>query len=263
MIKSKRKVLTMQKHSCLPATSLLILPFIPLFCVLHGENAGVLPYAQHKGKIYFLLGKERSNRTWSDFGGAGNKGETPKQTAKREFHEETRNIYKKIPIRLGKPILHPQRYYNLYLAQVPYKTKNEIETALGKDREKTDFKWVDAQYFIKTIQEEYAKNKMNKHKDPRKNIIYDSKKGPMLIREQFVPFFTIQKKRNKIERLIGLKSKKNPSKLSASPSESKPTESKRVATPLKPSICAQVDNFTPLLNKLTNALQKLRKLLRI
>jgi len=51
-----------------------------------------LPVALHKGKLYFLFGKENpledSARGFSDFGGGMEKGETPFETAVREGSEE-------------------------------------------------------------------------------------------------------------------------------------------------------------------------------
>ena len=54
-------------------------------------GASILPVAIHKGKIYFLFGKERTideNPGWSDFGGGTDNGETFIQTAIREGSEE-------------------------------------------------------------------------------------------------------------------------------------------------------------------------------
>tara|TARA_B100000900_G_C20531638_1_gene696588 strand:- start:158 stop:676 length:519 start_codon:yes stop_codon:yes gene_type:complete len=57
--------------------------------------AGILPMAIHNCEIYFLFGRERrypkhrDSEQWSDFGGAADKGETKKDTAIREGHEET------------------------------------------------------------------------------------------------------------------------------------------------------------------------------
>ncbi len=52
----------------------------------------LLPVALHKGKLYFLFGKENpmedSSKGWSDFGGGCETGETPYQTALREGSEE-------------------------------------------------------------------------------------------------------------------------------------------------------------------------------
>lgn len=56
---------------------------------------GVLPYAVHRGKVYFLLGKEATHagfadsRKWSDFGGGVEDGEDVKRGASREAFEES------------------------------------------------------------------------------------------------------------------------------------------------------------------------------
>jgi 8-oxo-dGTP pyrophosphatase MutT (NUDIX family) len=55
-------------------------------------GAGLLPIATHKGKIYFLFGRENKyNDTpgWSDFGGGMEKGESVMDTNLREIEEET------------------------------------------------------------------------------------------------------------------------------------------------------------------------------
>jgi 8-oxo-dGTP pyrophosphatase MutT (NUDIX family) len=51
-------------------------------------GGGLLPIAIHNSKLYFLLGREISDKKWSDFGGGREKGETNYQTALREGAEE-------------------------------------------------------------------------------------------------------------------------------------------------------------------------------
>ena len=51
-------------------------------------GAGVLPVALYKGALFMLLGQERNNNLWCDFGGSPNKGEKPFKTAIREGSEE-------------------------------------------------------------------------------------------------------------------------------------------------------------------------------
>lgn len=51
-------------------------------------GAGVLPVALYKGTLFLLLGQERKNNLWSDFGGSAHKGEKPFKTAIREGVEE-------------------------------------------------------------------------------------------------------------------------------------------------------------------------------
>jgi 8-oxo-dGTP pyrophosphatase MutT (NUDIX family) len=65
--------------------------------------AGIVPVTIIENKYYFLLGLERSNNKWSGFVGGSESGETPKETAIREFHEETKLVFEDIPILLGDP----------------------------------------------------------------------------------------------------------------------------------------------------------------
>jgi hypothetical protein len=59
--------------------------------------AGVVPYTFLNGNIYFLLGLEKSNNTWSGFVGKSENGEVPQQTALREFNEETMLLFQNVP----------------------------------------------------------------------------------------------------------------------------------------------------------------------
>lgn len=55
-------------------------------------GAGVLPLALYKGTLFLLLGQERHNNLWSDFGGSTIKGEKPFKTAIREGCEELNGL---------------------------------------------------------------------------------------------------------------------------------------------------------------------------
>ena len=52
-------------------------------------GAGILPLSVFRSSVFILLGQERHNNLWSDFGGTSLKGETIYQTAIREGYEET------------------------------------------------------------------------------------------------------------------------------------------------------------------------------
>ena len=56
-------------------------------------GAGILPCAYHRGKLYLLLGKERKNGLWCDFGGSPEQGETVFETAIREGMEELNGFF--------------------------------------------------------------------------------------------------------------------------------------------------------------------------
>ena len=51
-------------------------------------GAGVLPIALYKGTLFLLLGQERHNNLWCDFGGSTINGENSYKTAIREGTEE-------------------------------------------------------------------------------------------------------------------------------------------------------------------------------
>ena len=60
--------------------------------------AGIIPYTITENGIYFLLGLEK--RGWSGFVGSSEPGETPPQTALREFNEESAMIFSNYKINL-------------------------------------------------------------------------------------------------------------------------------------------------------------------
>ena len=127
-------------------------------------SAGVLPYTEYKGSIYFLLGRDTDNK-WSDFGGRVEPKDRSdyETTASREFFEETLgSVYdyeftKKIIKKCSKIVSktssgHP---YYMYLLKLSYNelirmkflsTKNflsNIVTSIDKKYiEKNDIRWV-------------------------------------------------------------------------------------------------------------------------
>ena len=56
-------------------------------------GAGILPVALYRGTLFLLLGQERHNSLWSDFGGSSHKGEKPFKTAIREGTEELNGFF--------------------------------------------------------------------------------------------------------------------------------------------------------------------------
>lgn len=55
-------------------------------------GAGILPVTISNGILLFLMGKERSNNLWCDFGGSKENDEHPIQTAVREGGEELNGL---------------------------------------------------------------------------------------------------------------------------------------------------------------------------
>lgn len=59
-------------------------------------RAGVIPYTVHNDRLYFLFGRDYKTGEICDFGGGRKKNETSKDTAIREFKEETNGIFSKL-----------------------------------------------------------------------------------------------------------------------------------------------------------------------
>ena len=56
-------------------------------------GAGILPISLYRGTLFVLLGQERHNNLWSDFGGSSHKHEEPFKTAIREGMEELNGFF--------------------------------------------------------------------------------------------------------------------------------------------------------------------------
>lgn len=115
------------------------------------RGAGILPYAIHNDKLYFLLGREnpgsdpKKNNLFSDFGGGTEKNETPEQTAFREFTEETMGIYEHLDITLDEKQSYNNGLYYQYMVKIPYseaepRTYNSMMSMLSKCRRKKRYK---------------------------------------------------------------------------------------------------------------------------
>jgi 8-oxo-dGTP pyrophosphatase MutT (NUDIX family) len=121
-------------------------------------SSGVLPFYEFNGILYILLGKE--NGSWSGFSGKQEVNETLKQTAFREFHEETSNtfidmtmsylnentldiIVTKTPT--GKEFSLYLINFNETLRDVSSFRLNRTLSQLKCEKEKEDIRWVPLQ----------------------------------------------------------------------------------------------------------------------
>jgi 8-oxo-dGTP pyrophosphatase MutT (NUDIX family) len=93
-------------------------------------GSSILPIAKHKGKLYFLFGKENdledSAKGWSDFGGGIERGEKPLDTALREGAEEltgflgdSKDLEKCFKQR-GHLLLGDPYKYNIHVLEIEY-----------------------------------------------------------------------------------------------------------------------------------------------
>lgn len=140
-------------------------------------SAGVLPYAKYKNKVYFLLGKDRNDNTWSDFGGRSeiNDNNSYINTASREFYEETIGSVVDIEVMRKRLSTNSNNFtkvesntlngskYTMLITQIPYKnykiifnkTYNFIKYCKinKKYLEKVDIKWVSLETLNDSIQD--------------------------------------------------------------------------------------------------------------
>lgn len=128
---------------------------------------GILPYYVVDGGLYFLLGKERTSGKYCDFGGRKEIGEDDKTTAKREFMEETMNIFDGTGGVISfPPILNPPykcfliKFDNMYLERInTYNNMAKIIDLYGGWKEsnglmeKTKLKW----FSVSSIRENKGK----------------------------------------------------------------------------------------------------------
>ena len=133
-------------------------------------GAGILPLAVFRSSIYLLLGQERHNNLWSDFGGSSLEGETIYQTAIREGYEETNGflgekneMYKNVEKNLLYELDNNDKYTSFvyktkYYQSLPkiYKRNNKFiefslpEKIINGDNglfEKRNIKWFNLNYF--------------------------------------------------------------------------------------------------------------------
>jgi len=117
-------------------------------------NAGIFPYSTASGEVKVLLGFDGDRESWSDFVGTCTPGETPPDTAAREFVEETRNAYPfdEILGRLGEALpveIGPTR---LFLLEIPEISATRL-SRLSKSRnsEKIEYCWVPLNALLASI----------------------------------------------------------------------------------------------------------------
>lgn len=138
-------------------------------------SAGILPFARVKGDVFVLLGEDKSECTWSDFGGRVEPSdmEDPKTTASREFYEESCGSVVNLDVMRNR-LEHEKHYkmfetttlngspYYTYLVQIPSKnystTFNKTWAFLThikankKFIEKTSIKWVPLNDIVAAIE---------------------------------------------------------------------------------------------------------------
>jgi len=119
-------------------------------------NAGVMAYTMEPGEITLLLGFDGEESHWSDFVGVCTPGERPRDTAARQFEEETRGAYPMAEITRmlqgAAPVVIGET--RIFLLEVPPVSAVQLGR-LAKDRgyEKTDYCWVPLSDLLASVDE--------------------------------------------------------------------------------------------------------------
>lgn len=110
--------------------------------------AGLIAYSCVAGEALHLMAFDPhpARRSWATLGGSAQKGESPSQTAMREFNEESNCAYNDAEIDISQfkgPSISPGVPFHLYTAQVPFKSVDEIAQARQcVDIERSQWVWV-------------------------------------------------------------------------------------------------------------------------
>ena len=110
--------------------------------------AGLIAYSCVAGEAVHLMAFDPhpTRRAWATLGGSGQKGETPAQTAIREFTEESNCAYRSAELdasQMKGPSISPGVPFHLYTAQIPFKSVDEIaQTRQCVDIERSQWVWV-------------------------------------------------------------------------------------------------------------------------
>ncbi len=140
-------------------TTLAVAPIVALFAF--GEspqeefvNAGVFPYSTASGEIRVLLGFDPDKGAWADFVGVCTPGETPSDTAAREFIEETREVYPAgdvlTRLRAFDPVeIGPTRIFPLDVPEVSAARLNS--RSRSRNSAKTNYCWVSLLTLLESI----------------------------------------------------------------------------------------------------------------
>ncbi len=142
----------------------VVAPIVALFAFGEGPqqdyvNAGVLPYSRESGEVRVLLGFDPGPGAWADFVGVCTPGETPSDTAAREFVEETREAYPANDVltrlRSLEPVeIGPTRIFLLEVPEVPAARLNRLSKS--RNSEKTNYCWVPLVALLESIDDRGA-----------------------------------------------------------------------------------------------------------
>ncbi|MBU0848461.1 MAG: NUDIX hydrolase [Gammaproteobacteria bacterium] len=110
--------------------------------------AGLIAYSCVAGEALHLMAFDPhpSRRAWATLGGGAKQGETPEQTAIREFTEESNCAYTAEELQAGElkgPSISPGVPFHLYTTEVSFKPVDVIaQTRQCVDIERSQWVWV-------------------------------------------------------------------------------------------------------------------------
>ncbi|WP_334119081.1 NUDIX hydrolase [Limnobacter sp.] len=110
--------------------------------------AGLIAYSCVTGEALHLMAFDPhpARRAWATLGGGAKPGETPTQTAIREFTEESNCAYNAEELQAGElrgPSISPGVPFHLYTTEVPFKPVDIIaQTRQCVDIERSQWVWV-------------------------------------------------------------------------------------------------------------------------
>lgn len=110
--------------------------------------AGLIAYSCVAGEALHLMAFDPhpARRAWATLGGGAQQGETPAQTAIREFTEESNCAYTTEELQAGElkgPSISPGVPFHLYAVEVPFKPVDVIaQTRQCVDIERSQWVWV-------------------------------------------------------------------------------------------------------------------------
>jgi 8-oxo-dGTP pyrophosphatase MutT (NUDIX family) len=100
--------------------AVLIFVSVSVPSVVFAHGAGVIAYTKIQGETYVLLADHlNSDRGWGAFGGRLN-GQAAREAALREFHEETRCVYRDTTIILDEEKRVKTARYVAYVVEVKF-----------------------------------------------------------------------------------------------------------------------------------------------
>lgn len=142
---------------------IFIASLLPLYATagsLINVNAGVTPYACTEGGAQYLLAYDShpKRKGWGAFGGGPKAGESARQTALRELHEETNCIFTMETLQALelKGPSQSGRFYS-YVAEVPFYSSDEIAAPRTcRDVERSQWLWVPHDALLNSLNRDEA-----------------------------------------------------------------------------------------------------------